>query len=345
LAPTVLENAAQWSCDRLDRRFVGAAKMADGSLALGTYSVRTPSCAHRFKLDVPKRVAPGKIARIRVVDLWGIGGVRPQLCVTPVEAKRRCERVALRRAVAVVTRRYRATSRGHWLVELRLARHRLRDSLEVGGSAASRRHAPVSVLATGDSMMQGVDSFLSDELGDSFEVHSDVLPGSQISRGEFWAKHSRSQTLRLRQDVTVISVGGANDGLPLVNRTGELQQCCGEPWLHQYTRRVRGMMQAYLQRGHGRVVWLTLPAPRDLARKAISDAVNASILAAASGLERVTVERIDLLFTPTGYRDSIRYRGRTIAVREPDGVHLNIPGTAIAAKEIKRAILERPPAM
>jgi hypothetical protein len=117
-----------------------------------------------------------------------------------------------------------------------------------------------------------------------------------------------------------------------------LQSCCDEPWLHQYTRRLRRMMRTYLQGGHGRVFWLTLPAPRYPPRKVIADAVNTSILRAADGLHGVTVVRMDLLISPGGYRDSIRYRGRDVDVRESDGVHLNIPGTAIAAKAIKRAM-------
>jgi lysophospholipase L1-like esterase len=337
-APTILENALTWSCDRLERRFVAAARMADGSIALGTYSVRTPSCRRRFKLDVPSHVVPGKIARIRIVDLWGIGGISPKLCVTPAQASRKCETIALRGAVALATRRYRARTRGRWHVELRVNDRSLRDSWEVGGNAGSPKKAPIRVLATGDSMMQGVDSFLSDELGDTAEVHSDVLPGSQISRGDFWAKHSAAQTKRLRQDITVISTGGASDGLPLPDASGALQSCCDEPWLQQYTRRLRRMMRTYLRAGRARVFWLTLPAPRYPPRKLIADAVNTSILRAADGLDGVSVVRLDLLISPDGYRENIRYRGRDIDVREPDGVHLNISGTAIAAKAIKRAI-------
>lgn len=340
--PTVLEDALSWSCDRLERRFVAAARMADGSSALGTYSVRTPSCARRLRLDVPSHVAVGKIARVRVVDLWGIGAISPRLCVTPAHGKRVCETVALRRAVTVATRRYRASARGRWQVGLHVDDQRLHDAFQVGGPGGARKTAPLKILATGDSMMQGVDSFLSDELGDSAEVHSDVLPGSQISRGDFWAKHASAQTRRLHQDVTVISTGGASDGLALPNHNGELQHCCGEPWQHQYTRRIRKMMRTYLQHGHSRVVWLTLPAPRYPPRKLIADAVNSSILTAAQGLEGVTVVRLDLLFTPNGYREYIHYRGHDIDVREPDGVHLNISGTAIAAKTIKRAVMRQP---
>jgi hypothetical protein len=30
----------------------------------------------------------------------------------------------------------------------------------------------------------------------------------------------------------------------------------------------------------------------------------------------------------------MRYRGRDVHVREPDGIHLNVPGTAIAATAV-----------
>ena len=36
--------------------------------------------------------------------------------------------------------------------------------------------------------------------------------------------------------------------------------------------------------------------------------------------------------TPDGFRAVMPYRGRSVRVREADGIHLNIPGTAIAAK-------------
>jgi hypothetical protein len=43
---------------------------------------------------------------------------------------------------------------------------------------------------------------------------------------------------------------------------------------------------------------------------------------------------MDLLFSPNGYTDVIRYRGRYVRVRTADGIHLNVSGTAIAAKVV-----------
>ena len=44
------------------------------------------------------------------------------------------------------------------------------------------------------------------------------------------------------------------------------------------------------------------------------------------------------MFTPNGFAEVIRYRGRYIRVRTADGIHLNVSGTAIAAKVIAAAI-------
>lgn len=49
---------------------------------------------------------------------------------------------------------------------------------------------------------------------------------------------------------------------------------------------------------------------------------------------------MDLLFSPDGFQEVIRYRGRSIPVRTPDGIHLNVPGTAIAATVIADALRE-----
>ncbi len=43
---------------------------------------------------------------------------------------------------------------------------------------------------------------------------------------------------------------------------------------------------------------------------------------------------MDQLFSPSGYTETIRYRGRDVDVRTADGIHLNVSGTAIAAKVI-----------
>jgi len=334
---TRLPAATTWSCDRLTRRFAAVTVLPDGTIAFGSYSVRMPSCARRFELDVPRRVKPGAKARVRVLDRWGIGGISPELCIGPAD-RLTCRSLAFPKAVSVVSRRFRAEQRGRWNVELCVRRERVKTSLAVGGEGGARRTAPPIVYAAGDSTMQGVDSFLADELGEDFYVRADVQPGSGISRGTYWKFRSESQTRRRRQRATVFSVGAASDGLPIPTALGVLTPCCGVPWMQEYSNRTRAIMQTFLRGGRGRVVWMTPPEPRFAPRAAITHAINIAVEHAARGLAGVKVLRIDKLFSPDGYRDVIRFRGRDVRVRESDGVHLNVAGTAIAAKAVAQAI-------
>jgi hypothetical protein len=348
-AATILKDATTWSCDRLRRRFEARVVLPDGSTARGAYGVRTPSCARRFRIEAPERVSPGALTRVRVVDRWDIGGIRPQLCVTPPEGKRACRTLAFPRAVAVATRRFRAEQRGRWRLELRVREHRVRRDVAVGGDTDVRAVTLPTVLATGDSTMQGIDSYLSDELVASATLRSDVQLGSAISRGAFWADHAAVQTKRLRQRVSVISIGAAFDGFPLAPPAGPKVSCCEEPWVALYAARVRTIMQTYLRRGRGRVFWLTPPVPRDPIRLKITSAITLAIERAAAGLEGVSVVRVDELFSPGGiYTEIIRYRGHDVRVRDADGVHLNISGTAIMARllapQIRAAIAQTQPA-
>ena len=335
--PTVFEDATTWSCERPTRHFSAAAVLPDGTLALGSYSVRTASCANRFELDAPRSVKPGARARVRVVDRWGIGDVRPKLCIGPSRERPDCRTLDFPRAVTVASRRFRATVRGRWRVELRVERERVRAAVAVGENGA-RYKPPPTVLATGDSTMQGIDSFLGDELGRSMLVRSDVRPGSGISRGVYWHFRAKSQIKKWRQRVTVMSIGAASDGLPIPTALGVLRPCCGELWIQEYANRTRAIMKTYLRGGRARVVWLTPPEPRYAPRAAMTHAVNVAVERAAQGLAGVKIIRIDLMFGGSPYRDVIRYRGRDTRVREPDGVHLNVAGTAIAAKAVADAI-------
>jgi hypothetical protein len=334
---TTFKDAVTWRCARLFRRFEATSTLPDGTQAIGRYSIRTPSCATRLALSVPRRLAPGGRGSIRVADRWGNGGVSPQLCITPPRGTTDCATVRLRRAITVVTRPLRPDVRGRWRVELRIRGHRVRRSIAVGEGAASV--APPAILATGDSMLQGIDSFLADELADTATVHSDIRPGTGISKpGGPWGSLPATQVTRLHPAATVIAIG-AVDGFPLPAPDGSLAACCGSGWIAAYTRRVREMMLTYRRKGRGRVIWLTLPIPKG--KRDVADAVNLSIIAASAGLPRVTVLRLHEVFSPNGFRDVMPYRGRDVRVREADGIHLNVAGTAIAAKLVAAELRRR----
>ncbi|MEA2218662.1 MAG: uncharacterized protein QOJ35_1288 [Solirubrobacteraceae bacterium] len=336
-AGVTLPDATTWDCARPTRHFVARATRPDGSIVAGSYSVRTGSCAARFELRVPRRVAPGAVGRARIVDRWGIGGVAPRLCISPPRGDRVCQRVRLARAVTIATRRFRARVRGVWRVELRIGAHRVRRSVAVGGDAPAPR-APLRLLATGDSTMQGVDNFLADELAAVATVRSDIRVGTGISKSD-WQAIAAAQ-VRDRPDVTVMSLG-VNEGFPLPAPGGGTVDCCEEPWVAAYADRVRAVIRTYLRRGRARVIWCTIALPRTGPRTPITTAVNSAIVRAGAGLAGVTVLRMDLVFSPYGYQDVIRYRGRNVRVRAADGIHLSVSGTAIEARIIAGVVRRR----
>lgn len=331
---TELLEATTWDCARASRSFVARAMLPDGTLVAGAYAVRTGSCATRFELRVPRRAAEGRVARVRVVDRWGIGDFRPRLCIAPPRGDKVCSVIGFRKAVAIRTRRFRARMTGRWRIELRVDRHRVRRTVTVGGGAAAK--PPPVVLTTGDSTMQGIDNFLADELGDAGTVRSDIRVGTGISKSD-WLAIARAQVKRHNPRFTVMSLG-VNEGFDMTTPGGASVVCCDEPWLAEYVRRLRAMMVTYRRKGAGRVLWLTLPLPRGGPRTATTSAVNAAIVRAAGGMKNVSVLRMDSLFTPNGFADVIRYRGRYIRVRTADGIHLNVSGTAIAAGVVAAAI-------
>ena len=335
---TVMAHAVTWRCDRLVRRFVAVTVMPDGRRASASYDVRTPSCRTRLELVTPRRVERGRVGRIRVVDRWGNGDARVQLCLEAPGGKRACDTLRLARAVSVVTHRFRPASSGRWRAELRFRGRTTRRSIRVGrGDVVTRPR--MTVLATGDSSMQGIDSYLADELGDTATVRSDLRPGTGLMKPDGpWEDLPRFQTRVVEQDATVVSIGAADD-FPLRGRDGSVHECCDAAWELEYARRARQAMLTYLRGGRARVVWLTLPIPSGQ-RPFAAAGVNAAVIRASAGLRRVSVLRLDQIFTPGGHRAFMPYRGRLVRTFRSDGVHLTITGTAIAARLVAAALRE-----
>lgn len=331
-----LPEATVWRCDRPKRHFESTEMRADGTQASGSFAVRTDSCARRFKLTAPSRVGRGAVARVRVIDRWKIGNIRTRLCITPPGGPAACRSVPFRRAVDIRSQQFRATKTGRWRIELRVRGHRLRAAVAVGNGVVAQKPAPV-VLATGDSSMQGIDSFLTDGLGERARVRSEVHPGTAISKGDEWIARAKRQARLLKPRTTVISLGGS-EGYPMNTPSGTAVNCCSAAWLLEYRRRVVVMMKSYLRGGTGKVLWLAAPAPRSPLLAPVTAQVNQAILSAGTGRPGVKVLRLDTLFTPNGYSDVIRYRGDDVNVRAVDGLHLNIAGTAIAANAIEAAL-------
>ncbi len=315
--------AVQWRCDRRDRRFVASAPAEGGGTETASAQVRTPGCRRRLALAV-RPFAPRRGARmlVRVRDRWRLGAVTARVCLA-----RRCREVTIpagRPAARVRLRARRAgirrvTARAPW-------GQRVRRVVEV-------RTRPLTLLATGDSMIQIVDSFLKERLRPrGVRVRSDARISTGISKPFMldWVALARRQALARRPHVTVMFLG-ANDGFTIGG-----VDCCEQPWVERYAARVRRMMASYRRRGAARVYWLTLPAPRSSSFARVFRGVNAALRFAAPAL-RGAGRIIDTgrVFTPGGrFRTSIGGR----VVRQPDGVHLNTRGASIAAGLVIRAL-------
>ena len=187
-------------------------------------------------------------------------------------------------------------------------------------------------------MIQPLDDYLRAALrGDGVRVTSDPRISTGISKPSLldWPAHARRQAARVRPDVTVVLLG-ANDGFPF----GAAAPCCGAPWVAEYARRAAAMMRTYARGGRGRVLWLALPAPRGSFFRRTFPAVNAALRRAARGAPAAArLVRLDRYFTPGGrYRDAMTIGGRSVRVRQRDGVHLTAAGAAAAARIVVRTL-------
>src|SRR4051794_37596340 len=138
------------------------------------------------------------------------------------------------------------------------------------------------VLATGDSMIQLVDSQLAARLQERrFKLKSDAHVGTGLSKPFLldWVRHAKSEAKHYRPSVSVVFLG-ANEGFPLPYR-GKVAHCCSKSWVRAYAGRARQMMRALERGGRSHVYWLTLPAARPGNWNHIYTAVNAALRTAS----------------------------------------------------------------
>jgi lysophospholipase L1-like esterase len=334
-----LPRAARWRCSPRQRTFRAEARNAAGQVLTADAAITTPRCTTRFTLHVrPSRPRAGRPLTILLVDHWNVGGATLRACAHGPAARTRCRTIALAEGRGRAAWRFRPGLPGPWRIEVRTpGAPTRRDTAQV--RPASGR---LSLLATGDSMIQIIDGFLARDLrAAAVEVHSDARISTGISKPFMlnWPLHARSQARTLRPSVTVVFLG-ANDGFPLRSRSGHRAPCCGRTWVKLYARRASGMMSSYARHGAGTVYWATLPAPRSAGFRRVFRAVNAALREAARRHPgEVRLVKLAHRFTP-GYRfrQSIRWNGRWVSVRQRDGVHLNAAGASIAARLIVGAM-------
>jgi len=336
----ILSRAVRWRCDRLTRSFGAIAHNPNGTQEATTFSVRTPSCRDRLRVTVPRAARRGALVPVTVRDSWKIGGVRGRLCTTAPGRRARCRLLRIGVGKALVRRGFRPRRKGDWRIEVRAPDQRIRRTVSVGTRAWRRGRGPAlpTILTTGDSLMQSISPLLADRLAGRVRVRNGVRPASGISKPQLveWRALARRQVARFRPDATIMFLG-ANDAFPMLTPAGSSVECCGEPWIAEYARRVGQIMTTYARGGTSEVFWLNLPAPRAEVRRAAMSAVNAAVLRAAAAVPDVYVVPLDQVFTPGGlYRDAMLYGGRSVRIREGDGIHLSVAGSAIATTVMVR---------
>ena len=332
------EQGVRWRCAGRVRRFV--ARLRGSAVRAATAVVTTPSCADRLRMIVvPGRLRPGESASVRVTDAWRFGGIAARLCARPEGNATRCTRVRL--APDTTTKRAG--------VRLRAAGQRTIALSSEFGQRIERRvqvrdDARLRVLVTGDSIVFGLFQALAGDLGDHGSVRGDPQPGRGITNPHGfldWPAHARRTARTDKPDVTVVFLGYADAGYPLVAESGETVACCDPPWVAAYATRVSAMMTSYLRDGRGLVYWVLLPTPRSAAKTRVARAENDAVRLAGRGFDdgvRV-IEKVADVISPEGrYHDSIRIDGREQLVRDSDGVHLTALGIRIVTDIVRETL-------
>ena len=194
------------------------------------------------------------------------------------------------------------------------------------------------LLATGDSMIQLTDDMLRDRMGPRRRVINEAHVSTGLSKagifGLNWVHHAAAQARSIHPDATVVWIG-PNEGFPIDGAS-----CCAAAWVRGYAARARSMMRSYRRGGRAAVYWLTLPIPRSDKLARVMRAVNRAILRAArdagSGAHVIDMRKV---FTPHNrFQQRACYRGRCFDARQPDGVHLSLSGSRVAADIIARRL-------
>ena len=209
---------------------------------------------------------------------------------------------------------------------------------ETIGEKPPARQALHTLLVTGDSMSQPLDSDLAQRLvGGGTRVIQDPHIGTGISTTFVvdWGKLSVAQVKAYHPQAIVVFIG-ANDGFPMPGPSSHEVPCCNAEWAAIYAGRVRQIANTYRQAGAAHVYWLTLPTPREAARARIARVVNAAITVGTEPwASQVRVIDTVPIFTPGFvYRDSMDIGGTQTIVRQADGIHLNEAGSSLLATTV-----------
>lgn len=212
-------------------------------------------------------------------------------------------------------------------------------------SAIPQPEAPI--LMIGDSMMR----LLGHEMEKSFKK-AGIQPavsfsslGSGLVRPSVFDWNAKvDELVAANHPKTVFVAIGTNDRQAIeAEGIGTIRYESATQWRQAYSKCVGGLMDRLIAGGASRIVWMLLPDMNDTATQEHAQLVNEIIRGeAASGSRGDVVTLLDL--APILSRRPGKFSrylmspdGRSLAVRDPDGVHLSVDG----AKLVAQAILKR----
>lgn len=212
-------------------------------------------------------------------------------------------------------------------------------------SAIPQPEAPI--LMIGDSMMR----LLGHEMEKSFKK-AGIQPavsfsslGSGLVRPSVFDWNAKvDELVAANHPKTVFVAIGTNDRQAIeAEGIGTIRYESATQWRQAYSKCVGGLMDRLIAGGASRIIWMLLPDMNDTATQEHAQLVNEIIRGeAASGSRGDVVTLLDL--APILSRRPGKFSrylmspdGRSLAVRDPDGVHLSVDG----AKLVAQAILKR----
>jgi len=287
--------ALRWSCDERKRNLV-ATTLPPAAPQDAKVSVMTPGCSQRLVATISKQALVGRTASISLHDRWGIGDLPLRICITPPGGTPACKQSSLRSDQSRQVVRFTAPRPGGWRVDVstRFGDH-TRATVWV-----SHPGGRIRLLATGDSEMLVLDSYLATDLAshgvDAYEVSGPH--GRPIyCCGSAW------------------SAGYAK----LVAKM-----------MRSYLRGNAGRVYWFL---------LPTPRPRDF-QYLFDGVNSGIRQAAKQFPGRVALIDANAFFTPHNhYRNQMTDHGYGFTIHEPDGIHLTTISDIFAADLVVKQLL------
>ena len=159
-----------------------------------------------------------------------------------------------------------------------------------------------------------------------------------------WFAEISNQVKQLKPNVVVLNFGGNDDhgymtGLPEGTSIGDF---ASPTWKAEYLRRVRAVMDT-INRAGGTVVWIGLPITNNEAQTQRFDTLNALVVKEAKRRgpsKAIFIDTYTMFAGDSGGFTEYMQNGRgdSVKVRAGDGVHFDVAGGDMIAREVLKQL-------